>query len=156
MIDFDRFRTRLTGGRPAVPDVPGKQQVAPKYPSNNLEGTTGDKSVLGEKLEATADKGLDKAQQILAIPLDPDRAHYPAELRAQTALINTAVTTQVRVDETRMRPPRIDRLPDILRMIAEEEARLPKCTVLSEEPAADAEEESRLRRSGIIGGEPDG
>ena len=53
---------------------------------------SGDKSVLGVKLEATTNKSLDKANEILDLPLDPERQHYQAELRAQTALINTTVT----------------------------------------------------------------
>jgi hypothetical protein len=84
-----------------------------------------DKSVLGAKLESTTSKSLDKANEILDLPLDPDRQHYPAELRARAALINTALGTQARVDETGMKRERIDRLPEILALIREEEKKLP-------------------------------
>ena len=119
-----------------------------------------DRSALGAKLEATTSKSLDKANEILDLPLDPERQHYPAELRARTALINTAMTTQARVDETRMRPQRGDRLPELLRLIAEEEGKLPKRPLLADEHVS-PEEEAHLRRLIVElrskrAGEPDG
>ena len=119
-------------------------------------------SPLGAKLETTAGKSLDKAHQILDIPLDPERAHYPAELRAQTALINTTLITQVRVDESGLRQQPVDRLPEIIKLIQEEQKRAPHLHGAVGYPAdldADAERhlqevvrEMRVRREG----EPDG
>src|SRR5262249_23184334 len=103
---------------------PGKNGAPPASAQARDKSSTG-KSVLGAKLESTTSKGLDKANEILDLPLDPDRTHYPAELRARTALINTALSTQARVDETGMKRERIDRLPEILRLIREEEKKLP-------------------------------
>jgi hypothetical protein len=58
-----------------------------------------DNSVLGAKLEGATAKSLSKADEILDIPLDPERRHYQAELRALVSIINTTLNTQARVGE---------------------------------------------------------
>jgi hypothetical protein len=58
---------------------------------------------LAPKLEKITSKGLDKADQILDLPLDPDSETFGPTLRAQTSIVGQALTTQVRVDENQMR-----------------------------------------------------
>jgi hypothetical protein len=74
-------------------------------------------------LEKTTAKSLSKANEILDLPLDPERTHYPSELRARTAIINTTLTTQARVGEAELHRETIDRLPEIIRLIQAEERR---------------------------------
>ena len=134
-IDAEKFLARIKGepDRPASASLREARQAAladeaptaANAPTPSSDGTSDDRSVLGAKLEATTNKSLDKAHQILDIPLDPDRAHYPAELRAQTALINSTLNTQARVDETGLQRQQVDRLPELLKLIREEEAKLP-------------------------------
>jgi hypothetical protein len=87
------------------------------------EGAHDDTSGLAPKLEKVTSKGLDKADQILDLPLDPDSESFGPTLRAQTAIVGQALTTQVRVDETQMRAERPDALVELLRNIAEEQKR---------------------------------
>jgi hypothetical protein len=156
-IDAERFLARIKcdSHEPAAAVVPRAQQPEPtrEAPAAISEEMCDDRSALGAKLEATTNKSLDKANEILDLPLDPGRQHYPAELRARTALINTAMTTQARVAEAQ----RFDRLPELLRIIAMEEAKLPSLASEHVSP----EEEAHLRR--LIAqvrsereGEPDG
>jgi hypothetical protein len=46
-------------------------------------------------------------------------------LRAKNSVITTALSTQAKVDETRLRRATIDRMPQILKMIAEVQKKLP-------------------------------
>jgi hypothetical protein len=46
-------------------------------------------------------------------------------LRAKNAVITTALSTQAKVDETRLRRATIDRLPEILKLVSRVESRLP-------------------------------
>jgi hypothetical protein len=128
-IDVERFIAKISGERRGGP-LPHEARAPDGHESEsaNVRAPGADESInkspLGEKLEAVANKGLDKANEILDLPLDPERLHYPAELRARTALINTALTTQARIDETRMRPPKRDLLPEIIKLIKEEQENL--------------------------------
>jgi hypothetical protein len=160
---YEEFLAKLTSGAGT-----GDDQLQPRTSESRLvaepisatEGTAATTSVLAPKLERIADKGLDKADQILDLPLDPDnRDIFGPTLRAQSAIVGHALITQVRVDETRLRPRRFDRLPELLRLVAEAEARLPKRPLLTGEYVS-PEEEAHLRRPIVeprakSGGEPD-
>lgn len=67
---------------------------------------------------------LERGEDILTNPVDPDSAFYPEELRAQTSTIKTVLGTQVRVDENRLRRKLADSMPKLLALIKEEESRL--------------------------------
>lgn len=67
---------------------------------------------------------LDRSRDILIEPVDPDSEFYSDELRAQTSTIKTVLTTQVRVDETKLRMKVAETLPKLLAILAEEEQRL--------------------------------
>jgi hypothetical protein len=80
------------------------------------------RSDLAVKLERVSAKAIDKADQILDLPLpSADHASFGAVLRAQNAAINSALTTQARVDENRLRAGVVDKLPELLKILAEEE-----------------------------------
>jgi hypothetical protein len=69
-------------------------------------------------LESASRLGLEKAIAILTMQLDPDSRHFQTLLRAQTALVSTALTTQVKVDEGRMQAQRSQELlPELLKRI---------------------------------------
>jgi hypothetical protein len=46
-------------------------------------------------------------------------------LRAKNAVITTALSTQAKVDETRLRRVAVDRMPEILKLVAEVQRKLP-------------------------------
>jgi hypothetical protein len=77
---------------------------------------------LAPQLEALTHMALRKLQQILAVPTDRTDGNL---LRAQTAAAATAVTAQLRADETKMKQlQRGDVLERLLQAIAREKAGL--------------------------------
>jgi hypothetical protein len=78
-------------------------------------------STLANKLGAVSERAIDTIDEILAIPLNPESDQYASVLRAKTAAANTALTTMGKVDENRLRGQAIDRLPELFKIIAEEE-----------------------------------
>jgi hypothetical protein len=79
---------------------------------------------LPTQLEDVTGKAITKSQEILNFPLDPHDEHFGLVLRAQTAVINSALNTQAKVDENRLRARRIDVLPRLLEMIKEEKQKM--------------------------------
>ena len=153
-IDADRFFARVNGEWRASDwrDAPAHDECEPVSATTDMAPSTEEfngNSVLGAKLEAVTAKSLSKADEILDIPLDPERRHYQAELRARASIINTTLNTQARVGEATLHQEVFDRLPEIIRLIQEEEARqklneaeLPRKT--ADELKQDANEELRL------------
>jgi hypothetical protein len=94
---------------------------------NGPDGTGSDpqsdgKSELAATLERVSAKAIEKADQILDLPLpSADHANFGAVLRAQNAAANTILNTQIRVDENCLRAHVVDRLPELLKILAEEE-----------------------------------
>ncbi len=130
-----KFLAKLKGENPDVPDASAmlsKQQQ--RQPPGATRGTDADtagmigaESELAPKLEKIASKGLDKAEEILDLPLDPDNpGTFGPTLRAQTTVLGHALTTQVRVDEGKMRVQQPDVLGRLTAIIREEEAKLPR------------------------------
>jgi hypothetical protein len=124
---YDEFVARLTNKITASDDrtPPIATECAPSgEPIGFADETAVTTNKLAPKLEKITSKGLDKADQILDLPLDPDnRETFGPTLRAQTAIVGQALTTQVRVDENQMRAERPDALVELMRNIAEEQKR---------------------------------
>jgi hypothetical protein len=125
-IDADQFLARIKGDRPVSADRPSDQYevmsaTSDIAPSDNQLNSGG---VLGAKLETVTAKSLIKADEILDLPLDPERRHYQAELRAPASIINTTLNTQARVGEAALHKEVVDRLPELIKLIQEEERRL--------------------------------
>ena len=85
----------------------------------------GGKSALASRLETISSKAVEKLDEIMGLPLDPDHPAFAPVLRAQTAAANTALSTQAKVDESALRKQEHDRMPELLRLAAEVRARLP-------------------------------
>jgi hypothetical protein len=127
-IDADRFLAKIKGEsdessalhtarRPDQSITTSETtDLAPSEEESNGDG------VLGAKLEAATAKSLIKADEILDIPLDPERRNYQAELRALVSIINTTLNTQARVGEAALHQQVVDRLPEIIKLIQEHEA----------------------------------
>lgn len=79
---------------------------------------------LSAQLEDITGLALARARDILENPLDADSDYYPEELRAVTSTIKTALLTQTRVDENKLRRRELDVMPQLMKIIEEEEKRL--------------------------------
>jgi hypothetical protein len=77
------------------------------------------------KLEITTDQAIDKIAEIMRLPLDPRAASFAALLRSQGSVATQTLNAQIRVDETKLRYAQPDRMAEILRKVAEVEAKLP-------------------------------
>jgi hypothetical protein len=99
----------------------GYAQLEPDRPSISLIPTIPDSPPdLAALLESASRLGLEKAIAILTMQLDPESRHFQTLLRAQTALVSTALTAQVKVDEVRLQSNRRDDgLPALLERIAD-------------------------------------
>ena len=69
---------------------------------------------LGEKLEQAVHMALNEVVAILGFSLDPDDRAFATILRAKTTILNSVLNAQVRIDETRFRPVKEDRIEGIL------------------------------------------
>ena len=67
-------------------------------------------SDLGEKLEQAVHMALTEVVAILGFSLDPDDRAFATILKAKTTILNSVLNAQVRIDETRFRPAKEDRL----------------------------------------------
>lgn len=71
-------------------------------------------------------KALEKAEDYLDEDWrGVDEDDRGAIIRAQVSTITTVLSTQAKVDEARLRRQNVDRLPELLKLVAEVEARLP-------------------------------
>lgn len=74
-------------------------------------------------------RALENAEDILDLDVDPDE-ELGHVLRAKTSVITTVLSTQTKVDETRLRKQHFDRLPELLRLVNETAQRLPAPRVI--------------------------
>jgi hypothetical protein len=100
-IGFDQFMHPRAGTVPAVPEQPAGLDV---------------------QLEQVTERALRKAHEILDERFD---ATNGVLARAQTAVIATALSTQARTDETRLRSQRVDMLPKLIELMEQEAKKLP-------------------------------
>jgi hypothetical protein len=82
-------------------------------------------AALAPKLATVANQALEKACEIMRAPFDPNNGILA---RAQTAVVNAALSTQARVDETELRRRQIDVIPKLLELMAEEAKKIPPRT----------------------------
>ena len=71
-------------------------------------------SDLGKKLEQAVHMALNEVVAILGFSLNPDDRAFASILKAKTTILNSVLNAQVRIDETRFRPVKEDRLERIL------------------------------------------
>ena len=108
-------------GEHSTESASSSEQKSSTLPSTSRNNTleAADNS-LALKLERVTEKALDKADDILSLPLpDTDDVNFGAILRSQNAAANTILTTQVRVDENHLRKQQVDTLPQLIADIAE-------------------------------------
>ena len=72
---------------------------------------------------------MERTKEILGILLDPDTENYQANLRAINTAIGNTFTMSARTNDTAFRRHALDKLPEILRLIKEEEKKLPSVVI---------------------------
>ena len=75
---------------------------------------------LAAKLDGLTHKSLAKAHEILDMPLDPMADNADSRARVQAGVVNTIVGAKLKAEENSLRKETVDRLPEILALIAEE------------------------------------
>ena len=95
----------------AAPGLP----LGPRVDQAPLARHPGD---MAAELEAVAQLGLKNLRDILTLPLDIEDGPL---LRAKNAAANTILSTQTKVDENRLRAGVVDKLPELLEILREEE-----------------------------------
>ena len=107
--DFDRF---LNGDAQEAPEsIPASANVDPDDPNH-----------LAILLDAVSARALAKLDEFLSLPIDTSDGN---RTRAQSAAINTALATQAKVDELKLRARHsVDLMPRIIQMLKEEQEKL--------------------------------
>ena len=108
---------RKVGAAPIIsqsPDLPSAARADDAPPA----GHPGD---MAAELEAVAQLGLKNLRDILTAPLDFEDSSL---LRAKNAAATTALNTQIRADENQLRHRTVDRLPELLEILREEQIKL--------------------------------
>jgi hypothetical protein len=113
---FESFRDAQPGMTPDASELQKESML-----ERAIEG----KSDLAAKLEGVTEKAIEKTDEILDLTLpSSDHPAFGAVLRAQNAAANTVLNTQVKVDENSLRRQTVDRLPELLEILREEQLKL--------------------------------
>jgi hypothetical protein len=105
---------RKVAAAPIISQAPGLPPGA-RVDEAPPAGHPGD---MAAELEAVAQLGLKNLRDILTAPLDFEDNSL---LRAKNAAANTVLNTQVKVDENTLRRQTVDRLPELLEILREEQ-----------------------------------
>jgi hypothetical protein len=111
-IDYDQFMAMLNAPEEPAPAKPA-QPVTPAQASELLSP--------GEALEELSGLAIKRIHQVLEPEVDLSNEKMT---KLQLAAAGTALNTQVKVDENRLRKRKLDVLPKLIELIAEERARL--------------------------------
>jgi hypothetical protein len=80
-----------------------------------------DANLLASDVEAIGQLAMARIKETLAKPFDPSDASYVALLKFTASIYGTTMNTILRADENRLRNRAVDRLPELLERVAEEE-----------------------------------
>jgi hypothetical protein len=80
-----------------------------------------DADQLANDLSTIGQLAMARIKDTLAKPFDPADSNYAALLRFTSGVYNSTMTTMLRADENLLRARTIDRLPELLNRVAEEE-----------------------------------
>jgi hypothetical protein len=80
-----------------------------------------DADALAKDVAAVGQLAIARIKETLAKPFDPADPNYQALLRFTSSAYNTTLTAMLRADENLLRARAVDRLPELLARVAEEE-----------------------------------
>jgi hypothetical protein len=92
-------------------------------PAAALPGVVCEPLSRAEKLQTLTDTALNKAEEIMKLPLDRRDPSYGTTIRAQTALVNTALNTQLKADENSLKVRATCNLDMLMELMAREDGR---------------------------------
>jgi hypothetical protein len=125
MISYKDFCAKIAGEQVEA-EVRATPDQLPCISANDATATKANgESQMASRLGEVSNKALDKLNEIMELPLNPEAPQFGGLLRAQTAAAGVALTTQCKVDETTLRKQSIDRMPELLRLAAEVRKTLP-------------------------------
>jgi hypothetical protein len=123
---FERYRDAQPNAIAVTPEAEEGGMLEKAHSANRVVDETSDeKSGLASKLERVTEKAIEKTDEILDLPLpSSDHPTFGAVLRAQNAAANTVLNTQTKVDENRLRATAVNKLPELLEILKEEQINL--------------------------------
>ena len=121
----DKLFADLTTGHPSAAPVLAVSNPEPPMPaiaSPRAELTlVHDANALASDVEAIGRLAMTRIKETLAKPFDPADASYVALLKFTASVYGSTMNTILRADENRLRHRAVDRLPELLKRVAEEE-----------------------------------
>jgi hypothetical protein len=105
-------------GPPVSNPEPPSLAIASQPPQLTL---VHDANALASDVEAIGRLAMTRIKETLAKPFDPADENYVALLKFTASVYGSAMNTILRADENRLRHRTVDRLPELLRRVAEEE-----------------------------------
>ena len=103
-----------------APSVSNSEGPLPAIPPSEFT-LVHDANALASDVEAIGQLAMARIKETLAKPFDPADENYVALLKFTASVYGTAMNTILRADENRLRHRAIDRLPELLKRVAEEE-----------------------------------
>ena len=105
-----------------VPPVSNPEPPLPAVASPPPElALVHDANVLASDIEAIGALAMARIKEMLAKPFDPADANYVALLKFTASVYGSTMNTILRADENRLRHRAVDRLPELLERVADEE-----------------------------------
>ena len=105
-----------------VPSVSNPEAPLPAIASPPPELTlVHDANVLASDVETIGALAMARIKETLTKPFDPADANYVALLKFTASVYGSTMNTILRADENRLRHRAVDRLPELLQRVAEEE-----------------------------------
>jgi hypothetical protein len=121
---------QVMGGHPDQADTPQPVLTgsnpgplpAPASPPPDLT-LVHDANALASEVEAIGQLAMTRIKETLAKPFDPGDPNYVALLKFTASVYGSTMNTILRADENRLRHRAVDRLPELLKRVAEEECK---------------------------------
>jgi hypothetical protein len=107
--------------RLAVNNGEAAPQPSVQAPASTQLTLVHDADALARDVTAIGQLAMARIKETLAKPFDPADPNYAALLRFTSGAFNTAMNTMLRADENLLRARVVDRLPELLERVAEEE-----------------------------------
>ena len=102
-------------------DAVNVEQAQQPQPASTKLTLVHDADVLARDIATIGKLAIARIKETLSKPFDPADPNYQALLRFTSGVYNSTMTTMLRADENLLRARAVDRLPELLERIAEEE-----------------------------------
>jgi hypothetical protein len=103
------------------PEPPALLPIAVSRPELTLVHDRDANNALASDVEALAGLAMARIKETLSKPFDPGDANYTALLKFVSSVYGSTMNTLLRADENRLKQRAVDRLPELLAKVAEQE-----------------------------------